>query len=455
MTEERTIDTLLSDPSTRPVEVSVAVSQVERSLPVSVREEVPVSGEMLSLPVAIAAPAEEGYDDRGFLGRGGMGEVRYVIDRRLMRSMALKMLAPGSSEHPESVLRFIEEAQITGQLDHPNIVPVHALGVEEDGTLYFTMKLVRGKTLAQILKELGSSRFDGTNLEQLIGILLKVCDAISFAHSRGVIHRDLKSSNVMVGSHGQVYVMDWGLALLKHGPRLVSDEGVLIGTPGFMAPEQAEKRVADMDERTDVYGLGGILYRVLTLGVPHPGADEQEIIAHTIGGEVREPREYLGGETMPPELCRIAMKALEREREHRYQNIDELRADLEQFNRGGGWLATRTFKAGELLMREGDEPDEAYVIVQGECEAFKMVGGKRQTLRRMGRGEVIGETGLLTAKARTATVEAIVAVTVKVVTRDALERELERNTWMGAFVRVLAERFRELDARVVVGDGHK
>ena len=391
-----------------------------------------------------------GFADLGEIGRGGMGAIRYVTDNRLLRQMALKTLPEGVSASSDGGRRFIEEAQITGQLDHPNIVPVHTLGKGEDGSLYFTMKLVRGKTLSDVLGELGHRRLDARELERLVQVIMKVCDAVAFAHSRGVVHRDLKPSNVMLGSYGQVYVMDWGLALLCQGPRLVSDRGKIIGTPGYMSPEQAFS-VDEVDERADVYGVGSLLYRILTGRRPHPGATHVAALRHTRDGLVRHPADVCDA-PLPPELCRITMRALAFEREARYQTIDELRVDLEEFLRGGGWLATRDYAAGDVIIQEGDDAFEAYIIVSGVCEAYKGRGDNRRVLREMGPGEVFGETAILTGKPRTASVAAQSDVRVKVVTAASLENELARNGFLGPFVRALAERFRELDARITGSD---
>lgn len=397
-------------------------------------------------PVSVAMPEATGFDDQGEIARGGMGTVHVVVDRRLQRQMAMKSFSGSGKLDTPGARRFVEEAQITGQLDHPNITPVHELGRDDSGTLYFTMKLVRGKTLEQLLEQLEDRRLEAGNLERLVQILLKVSDGLEFAHSRGVIHRDLKPANLMVGSYGQAYVVDWGLAYLRDGPRLVCDEGDVLGTPSYMAPEQAQGK--DVDERTDVYGLGGVLYTVLTGAKPHTGEGLLETLYAVIHEDVVEPQELVGDAPLPPELCRIALKALARDPEHRHPNVAALRADLERFLRGGGWLATRSFTAGEHLIREGESAAEAYIITTGSCEAYKMIDGERQILRRMGVGEVVGETALLTGKPRTASVVAHEPVTARVVTRDALERELEHNDWMRALFHGLAERFRDLDQQV-------
>ena len=376
-----------------------------------------------------------------------MGTIRYVVDQRLLRAMALKELRDGIALSSNRARRFVEEAQITGQLDHPNVVPVHQFGQDDDGAPFFTMKLVRGQTLADVLAELGPRRFDALSLERLVRHLVKVCDALAFAHTRGVVHRDIKPNNLMIGSHGQVYVMDWGLALLRGRPRLASDEGKIVGTPGYMAPEQTYDGSDQVDERADIYALGVVLYIILTGRRPHLGR-RAELIESTRAGAIEQPQSVMPDTPLPPELCRICLKALSTAPGDRHASMDALKGELEQFLRGGGWIQTRDYPAGSLIVREGDVGDEAYIIVAGACEAFKIVDGERLSLREMSGGDVFGETAVLTDKPRTASVVATVDTTLKVVTRDALERELARCEWLDSFVRVLARRFREVDEKV-------
>lgn len=155
-------------------------------------------------------PLSHRYVDLGQIGEGGMSTVRRIRDLSLMREVALKRLDPELNFEEDRVLRFLEEAQITGQLDHPNIVPIHELGEDEDGAFYFSMKLVEGRNLEEEIEDAGAERLAPERLVEFLEILVRVCEAVSFAHSRGVIHRYLKPANVMVGDYGQVYVMDWG-----------------------------------------------------------------------------------------------------------------------------------------------------------------------------------------------------------------------------------------------------
>jgi len=397
------------------------------------------------------------YDDHGEIGRGGMGSVHRSFDRLLLRSVAMKLIEPGSAASAAAV-RFVEEAQITGQLDHPNIVPVYDFGRLADDRAYITMKLVTGQTLGQVIQELHRDGCESDALERILGYLLKVCEAISFAHSRGVIHQDLKPANIMIGTHGQVYVMDWGLGRLRQGQRSAaggrpgiavsgraSSRGGVEGTIAYMAPEQAQGQHDAIDARTDVFALGAILYEILTCRPPYRGP-VNDALARAAAADVAPPEE-VAGNALPPGLCEIAMRAMRREPAERYQTVDELHAAVEGFLRGGGWFATRRFQPEQVIVAEGQEADAAYVIIEGRCEVHRGEGDAREVLRTLEPGDVFGETALLSAEPRTATVTAIGPVTLKVVTREAFDRELGHSAWLGALVRQLAQRFLELERR--------
>jgi len=175
------------------------------------------------------------YETQGELGKGGMGAVVLCNHKTLRRPVAMKVMREQIADSEEHRLRFLEEAQVTGQLEHPNIVPIHELGKGSDGSLYFTMKLVKGKSLADIIKEMKDGKSEMT-VSQLLGIFLKVCDGMAFAHSKNVIHRDLKPDNIMVGDFGEVLVMDWGLAKILGGKEV---------------KEEAEKKVTGEAEPTE------------------------------------------------------------------------------------------------------------------------------------------------------------------------------------------------------------
>ena len=314
--------------------------------------------------------AQSGFQDRyvfeGEIGQGGMGVVYRVLDQKLDRRLALKVIRgrhgalPGAQLSPPSarqLARFLNEARITSQLDHPGIVPVHEAGADEEGRVYFTMKLVQGRTLAELLElhAVGNERW---TLARMLGILQRVCEAVAFAHERGVIHRDLKPSNVMVGDFGEVYVMDWGLArrlgveeepAARSMQQAVDDElsrgltltreGELVGSPAYMSPEQARGESAAMGPWSDVYALGAILHELLAGRAPYEKVGEQATAAQILARAAAGPAEELVSRTAPPELVAICHKAIAWRREQRYANVRELAADIERF------LAGRTVKA--------------------------------------------------------------------------------------------------------------
>jgi serine/threonine-protein kinase len=393
-----------------------------------------------------AAPDPARYEDLGELARGGMGMVRKLRDRVVLRTVAKKQLHEAALSVPGAPLRFLEEAQITGQLDHPNVVPVYDVVLDESGVpAYFTMKLVSGKTLRELADEAHAEGLRAEHVEGFFRSMLRVCDALSFAHSRGVIHRDLKPDNVMVGSFGQVYLMDWGIALLRTGerPSAQSDSSSVLGTPAYMAPEQALGQAALIDERTDVFGVGAMLYRVLSGRAPWSGRSGGAV--ERARSESVPPLEDVAGPAVPPGACRIVMKALSRERDERHSSVADLAAEIEAFLHGGGWFAKLSLRAGTVIVREGDAPDAAYIIESGTCEAYKSIDGKKQLLRTMGPGEAFGETSIFTNQPRTASVAAVDDVELTVITLTALERELGSATWLRAFVTALAERFLDVD----------
>jgi len=376
--------------------------------------------------------------------------IRRVFDRNLKRYVALKVIDPKLNDDPQARDRFRDEARITGQLDHPNIVPIYDV-VETPTSSEFTMKLVEGETLAAWLK-----KKPGGELPQLLEIFLKVCDAIAFAHSRGVIHRDLKPSNVMLGEFGQVYVMDWGCAHIlptnsadeARPMRTFADEpGTVIGTYAYMSPEQANGTTEGIDERTDVFGLGAMLYQILTGVPPHKADDESGERTLARAGVVKPPAEVALGRTPPTGVAAIAMRALARDKADRYPSVTALRDEVERFLHRGAFFTPRPFPAGTLIVREGDIADEAYVITTGHCEAFREERGRRVFLRTFGPSDVFGEAALFASEPRNASVVAVDDVTAIVVSQTTLDRELGGDSWLGTFIRALAARHRDLEAR--------
>lgn len=408
----------------------------------------------------------ERFESRGEIGRGGMATVYHVVDRNLLRHSAMKVLAPELARQESYRLRFLEEAQIGGQLDHPNIVPVHELGVDDNGALYFTMKRVVGETLEDWLE-----RDAGPRSVQMIGpyleVLVKVCDAISFAHSRGVVHRDLKPANIMIGSHSQVYLMDWGLARIIGAQSAPSDnagrrsiattrdrdnveldeEGMVAGSLSHMPPEQAKAHNHLVDERSDVFALGAVLYHVITGRAPFSAPDLREQVAKAQAADFTPVERMEWANPLPRRLGAIAERAMAYEPAARYQSAEELKQDLLSYQRGAIDLPLRRYPPGSAIVTQGDIGDEAYLIKFGICRAWKEVDGERIQLGTLSQGDVFGETAVLASKPRTATVEAVDEVTVAVVDAETLTEGVVLNNWLGPFVRALAQRYVALDRR--------
>ena len=338
----------------------------------------------------------ERYEVRGEIASGGMGTVLEVWDRDVGRTLAMKVLSfradPGPADPialPRRRSRLINEAQILGQLEHPGIVPMHEIGADAGGSPYFTMQRVQGRDLGEILREAGKGEAIGTR-RAWSRSWARVCEAVAHAHERGVVHRDLKPSNVMVGSFGEVYVMDWGLAKARgrpvpdvripqgdapcrtdplpdraslgtpasvhtHRPEAAEDatssdlqtlEGEVVGTPGYMSPEQAEGFLERIDERSDVYSVGAILYHLLA-GHPPYDSDSRparETLAAVRAGELEDVERAAPGE--PPELVSICSKAMARDPARRYASMAALASDLRAFlevrvvraHRTGPWV---------------------------------------------------------------------------------------------------------------------
>ncbi|MGC4068726.1 MAG: protein kinase [Polyangiaceae bacterium] len=420
--------------------------------------------ETLPAPVPGMLGSHPRFEEREVLGSGGMGYVVRAFDKDLRREVAIKVLSSDCLSDPVEVDRFVQEARITGKLEHPHIVPVYEFGETTQGARFLCMKLVQGETLERVLRDLGLSRLGMDNLPDLLDIFVKVCDAVAFAHNHGVIHRDLKPANVMVSDYGQIYVVDWGVA--RANPTVHADmagpedaaltatdfesgeNGSPIGTLCYMAPEQLRGHADWIDERTDVFGLGAILYQILTGKPPRTLRDQSLVVTRGSAHRVADPASLVEGALVPQELARIAIKAMAHSPEDRYASVKELKADVERFQRGTWRLSRRSFPAGTDIIHEGDVGAEAHIIVCGTCVAYTREDGRELILREMGPGDVYGETAVFAKRPRSASVRAVTDVEVMVVTSDMLSSALGLNQWMGLFVKALAERFLDVDERL-------
>ena len=319
------------------------------------------------------------YTNQSEYARGGIGRVLLVHDQHLGREIAMKELLPFTDYVDESmrlekspvrqsmalITRFLQEARVTGQLEHPSIVPVYELGRRRDGTLYYTMKLVRGRTLASAIREAETL----PNRLALLSHFVDLCQAIAYSHSRRVIHRDIKPSNVMVGKFGETVVLDWGLAKVKdkkdeHASQIEetlktlrlpaaaagheTHAGQVLGTPTYMPPEQAAGQIDRIDERSDVYSLGAVLYTLLTGKYPYDGENASDTLNKVLVGP---PKPLLEVEpNAPPELAAICERAMQRDAEKRYKDAKDLAEDIIRFQTGA-LVTAHIYKFSDHLTR--------------------------------------------------------------------------------------------------------
>lgn len=290
-------------------------------------------------------------------GEGGLGQVWLATDPALNREIALKRIRPGKNQNRDAQLRLIKEAQITGQLEHPNIIPVYELEqYDEKGRPFYTMKFLRGDTLNDRIKAYHRNKKKGQNdpleLIALLNSFIDICNAIAYAAARGIVHRDLKPQNVMIGDFGEVIVLDWGLAKLiesreddssrkelRLGELADATEtaaGQVVGSPAYMAPEQAAAQNDQVDARTDVYGLGAMLFTILAGQPPHRGTKTGNTAQDTIDllNRISTGRTPLLREidpAIPRPLEAICARAMHKGARHRYQDARDLAEDVQRY----------------------------------------------------------------------------------------------------------------------------
>ena len=288
------------------------------------------------------------YSARRVLGAGGMGEVRLCGDAWVGREVAMKVMRSGTGSQQGARARFLREARVQGQLEHPSVVPVYDIGRDEGGQEFFTMKRVKGDTLEEIISALRRGDPEGQakyGRRKLLSAMSQVCNAVAYAHNRGVIHRDLKPANIMLGDFGEVYVLDWGIARIRGAADIDAEAAVVadteavpetqvgsvVGTPGYMSPEQARGETNALTPASDVYALGAILFELLSLEALHRGKSLNAVIGSTLTQAPIAPSRWAPDRGIPPELDDICMRSTAIEPEDRFDSARALFDAIEAY----------------------------------------------------------------------------------------------------------------------------
>jgi serine/threonine protein kinase len=390
------------------------------------------------------------------IAAGGMGGIYDAYDADMQRHSILKVILPRHKQNADLISSFVHEARVTGQLEHPNIVPVHDIGFLDDYGIYFTMKYIRGECLVDILDRIFMGdqayveKYDGF---VLLSIFRRICDAVSFAHSKGVLHRDIKPHNVMVGEYGEVVLTDWGLA--KKIGRQNTDQratraGVVKGSPAYMPPEQALGISSAIDKNSDIFSLGATLYHIYTFSPPFQGLDVYDSLRRARENQYIDPAKVTTrNQSLPAELADIIRKALSADKNLRYDSAEALGKEVDDVMRGKMEFKSRTFEAGEMLVRDGETGRECYILLNGSVRVYKDVDGREVTLSTLQEGDIVGEMALITNEPRSANVVALERTSALVLTHELFARNLEKlPRWMEKAVVALADRLREQNARL-------
>jgi serine/threonine protein kinase len=358
-----------------------AVTKSQASLEVTIPQRTPTRGNLQTAASTASSSHQATFENKAphmgeytlvrEIARGGMGQIYFGEDPQLKRNVAVKVSSVSEAgEDP----RFSKEAEVLAQLAHPNIVPIYNIGVDAQSRPFYSMKLIKGRTLQAVLnliRDGDAAAVKDYPRATLLTIFRKVCDAMMFAHSKGILHRDLKPENIMVGEYGEVLVMDWGLAKVlgereEQGSSVsrVNDtgdygmtmEGEVMGTPQYMSPEQAIGMVAELDQRSDIYSLGGILYAILTLRPPIDGTTLDEVLTKVKNGNISSMVTKRGGKAavtvgapnamgaeVPEALQAVTLKAMATDRNKRYASVEAFAGDIERYQNG---FATQAEDAG-------------------------------------------------------------------------------------------------------------
>jgi serine/threonine protein kinase len=401
------------------------------------------------------------------IGEGGLGTVSTYFDTFLNRIVAVKELKKENRKKSNCMQTFINEARLISYLDHPGVVAVYNTFFWDDRSLCYSMKMIEGSNLGVYLETFAPHTRLLHSLNPCLDIIKKICETLAFVHDRGVIHLDLKPENIMVGSYGEVLIMDWGTARLfnskpyfdylqRHAdePGLVKFEeearDVILGTPMYMSPEQTCSTRDRLTPASDIFSVGILISEMLAGRHPFPAGDLAALMRQI--REYEPPPLHEVNSDVPRRLSQICARMLAKKPENRYRSFHEILADITEFQNSGQAFSTRTCRQGEIIFREGDPGDYAFIVILGKVGVFKSVDNCDTLVAELGRDEIVGELAIFSGQPRTATIIALEPTVIRIMSRADVERELDKlSPWVGKMISGLSKRFINLNEKMVAG----
>lgn len=407
---------------------------------------------------------------------GGLSLVSKSFDRSLDRIVAIKALKEKYMENGSMLKAFLNEAKLIGYLDHPGVISIYDVFIQGNASPCYIMEFIKGRNLDEYIDGRMRSRVAdgkqniGIPLTESLRIFERICETMAYAHDRGVVHLDLKPENIIIGAYGEVLIIDWGSALLYDTEpyrqyikkRSANDESVSFfidtekapatASPMYMSPEQTQQPRETLDPLSDIFSAGVVLYQMLTGVMPFTGIELDEVwkkiqcycppTVHTVNSDI------------PLYLSQICSKMIEKKPDARYRSFHDVLGDLKELRDSGHLFATKRYKAGDVVFREGEEGSYSFIILSGKVDISKKVGERHVSIAELGKNEIVGELAIFSNEPRSATVTAIEPTTIRIMTRKEIDYELEKLApWVGNMVSGLSDRFIELNERLLTRMG--
>ncbi len=396
------------------------------------------------------------------LGSGATAKVGRVLDKHLNRIVAQKVFHAELTEDERLLRTFLNEARLVGYLSHPGIVPIFDLSVSAETPLNYTMPIVDGNSLGELMHaDPATGNGQALAIAEALNILIKLCETLNYAHDKGVLHLDLKPDNIVVGEFGEVLIMDWGTGRLKDPTKYAKhlheatehnvsvnfeseDDDLFLGTPKYMSPEQTTASRNELNYASDIFSMGIIAHQLFSGIHPFHAKDLPSLFSAIQSEEV--PRLDQTDPTLPARLAEIVSRMLAKSTAARYASFSEVLEDLNTLRTAGAAFESRTYEQDEVIFSQGDPSEYAFTIVSGEVQVSINVEGDEKIMSTLGAGSIVGEIGVITGQARTATIKTLCATQISVLKKAQLESELEKlSPWVGQLIEGLADRFNSVN----------